>query len=1571
MRNLKKILALALALVMSMSLMATANAFTDDDSITDTYETAVTVLSGLKVFQGYDDGSFLPQGAITRAEVAAIIYRIVTGDVADTQVGIYADYNKFDDVASTSWYAGYVNFCANAEYIKGYDARTFGPNDPVTGYQALAMILRALGYDKNGEFTGTNWTIQTAAVGEQRGITKNITAGTLNVPATREVVAEILFRAILVPTVSYTPAFGYTIGDTSLGYKTFGLEEITGVVVANEYADLYGTSPLRAGRTELDVDGENYTVDYATTLEDIGEARAAYITGATVLAIGDAGNTVFETGDEADINSDSKFEDVTGMERDDATEYFLNFDGGDTYKASDYRIKYVLTTDSPSDAAVYEAEYGITMTLANGEYTYEKTIRPEAAISDLDMQIMKDIFYDADLKDGNTEAIVMGEVYVGTQSTEDISDDRNVSWKSFVEEYIVTGENSTEVVGNENGNWLKVVDVDGDGVADYVMKTIYTFAGVEDIDRDDNIELTAVDANLNDGDEVNKIDEDVDIVSEDELSEGDIVYYALIDGNAQTYLAEMVTAEIDSVNRRTDTATTTDGDEYVESDVHNHVVWDEFDDGVVNLAGNTSYDLYLDKYGYLGVFTETATSGDFALLTDGWFMSQRAGDEYAAMVWDREAQELVDTDITSGGDLFISDSDNNHWGQLEDFVGINDDGLPVGDDMKTIVASLSADGDLTPVDDVFNKRDVRIVAIDDNEILGRSYTNGTSYTTSSRADKAYDLNSGDVEIRALASTVYYYVYEDSNGNTVVNEYVGYNNLPSLDAASKDMIEDVYAVGTRTDREGSNSESGETEYFTASVVVVEFSGRYLADAEQVFIVDTPVVGTNVHIDEVEVIRADGTFETVTIDLENSDYETIGTRAEADYGVANFRTLMPGLYYMWETEDEGIYTVTSMSRADIADNRYGVGVVTTGAQYEDDWVEIQEYIYNARAIEGVAINSWPEYRVAEDSLFYTLSYDWDDDFNADLDASEARYVLDEEGDRDTTEDDRVYANNTVLIAYNSSNEIIYAISFANYDGENAAGTDMIRNFAQHVWDGVKPIDPSQGTQAPASVALYDAAGNKVMDLAQGTNSVPYSVWKDIVGSGTVVVTPAAGNEIAISNLTTFTSSSVTVPTTIGTGDTIVVLSQGDQSEAATASYTYEIDYVAPGTTASLMDKKGTTTLTDDAEVTSFTIPADKSIQEFIDQFYLSDKDATIVWNFVTKGGTPFSFTGMTAMNVPGNVTTSEIDSVTATVTPENGDTTANKVYKDGSATAADVLAEAKEDAADELNAFAAPLTRSAGEDAESDISGNWFNQNVPSKSAVVQKTVSGALSNINSATNEAGAVNAMLRGKIDIVADVIEAAHTNLLRLMGNGAGDSADGSDSEYWNDVIEDAFNEAMAVFQATPDAAAWTDGTALTDILDAYDAAFEAIQDNILNTEPVYQAHFWVASTKGNVQIALMRYNDAQGKQAGTWLSQAEIEALDLTAAEFSITLNGTEYPAEKIVAFLSSSDTGVTTNPTLIDNNAGVIKINVGANVFVGGETLNLGYDGTKSGNVTFALTFATLNVNSFGGTISVPTA
>ena len=258
MRNLKKILALVLALVMSFSLLATANAFTDSEEINDTFEEAVDVLSNLKVFQGYDDGkTFQPKGDITRAEVAAIIYRIVTGDVEDKQVSLYSDYVKFDDVNSGSWYAGYVGYCANAEYIKGRTATTFDPNGKVTGYEALAMILRAVGYDKNGEFTGTGWQVQVASTAKKLGITNNVTEGTLNNAATREVVAELLFRSILVPQVEYTLAFGYqSYGQDSIGYDTFGLVCVEGIVTGNEYALLSktntsGAATASAGRTLL------------------------------------------------------------------------------------------------------------------------------------------------------------------------------------------------------------------------------------------------------------------------------------------------------------------------------------------------------------------------------------------------------------------------------------------------------------------------------------------------------------------------------------------------------------------------------------------------------------------------------------------------------------------------------------------------------------------------------------------------------------------------------------------------------------------------------------------------------------------------------------------------------------------------------------------------------------------------------------------------------------------------------------------------------------------------------------------------------------------------------------------------------------------------------------------------------------------------------------------------------------------------------------------------------------------------------------------------------------------------
>ena len=239
---MKKLLAMVLALVMTLSLAVSANAaFKDDKSISDDYAESVAVLNGMGVFKGYEDGSFKPEGNITRAEVATIIYRIYTADVAkNDKSGLYATYNKFSDMAGAGWAQGYIGYCANASLVKGYPDGTFKPSGKVTGYEVLAMILRAVGYDKNNEFSGADWALHVAQTAQQLGVLDNVAKTTdLNAPASRELVAELLFQGIQKAQVTYTPAFGY-VTDKVISTKTNSLGEKNFKLASAVAADKWG-----------------------------------------------------------------------------------------------------------------------------------------------------------------------------------------------------------------------------------------------------------------------------------------------------------------------------------------------------------------------------------------------------------------------------------------------------------------------------------------------------------------------------------------------------------------------------------------------------------------------------------------------------------------------------------------------------------------------------------------------------------------------------------------------------------------------------------------------------------------------------------------------------------------------------------------------------------------------------------------------------------------------------------------------------------------------------------------------------------------------------------------------------------------------------------------------------------------------------------------------------------------------------------------------------------------------------------------------------------------------------------
>lgn len=155
------------------------------------YAAAVEELAEAGIITGDENGHFNPNNTITRAEVAAMICRMMYGEEAAKS------YNEspFTDVPAKHWASGYIKWSVDFGIINGYGDGTFGPEDAVTYEQVVKMLVCSRGWEQEAEDAG-GYPDGYLAVAEEIGITEDMTF-TASDKAPRRAVAQMIANTLL------------------------------------------------------------------------------------------------------------------------------------------------------------------------------------------------------------------------------------------------------------------------------------------------------------------------------------------------------------------------------------------------------------------------------------------------------------------------------------------------------------------------------------------------------------------------------------------------------------------------------------------------------------------------------------------------------------------------------------------------------------------------------------------------------------------------------------------------------------------------------------------------------------------------------------------------------------------------------------------------------------------------------------------------------------------------------------------------------------------------------------------------------------------------------------------------------------------------------------------------------------------------------------------------------------------------------------------------------------------------------------------------------------------------------
>jgi hypothetical protein len=100
---------------------------------------AISNLISLDYITGYPDGSFKPDGAITRAEFVSILTRALKLQAYSPPA------SEFSDVSTSDWFYGSVESAVYAGIANGEGDSSFSPGKPVTREEMAVILVNALG----------------------------------------------------------------------------------------------------------------------------------------------------------------------------------------------------------------------------------------------------------------------------------------------------------------------------------------------------------------------------------------------------------------------------------------------------------------------------------------------------------------------------------------------------------------------------------------------------------------------------------------------------------------------------------------------------------------------------------------------------------------------------------------------------------------------------------------------------------------------------------------------------------------------------------------------------------------------------------------------------------------------------------------------------------------------------------------------------------------------------------------------------------------------------------------------------------------------------------------------------------------------------------------------------------------------------------------------------------------------------------------------------------------------------------------------------------------------------------